>query len=269
MADTPRIEDLKRRVLSDPASIAFAALAEEFRRAGRFEEAIAACTAGLVRHPAYLSAHVTLGRALIEVGRYEDAREELEHVLRLAPENLAAIRGLAEIHHRRGDDGHEEYTDADAERFAAEGDATRAAEAALVEEAAPVALPSAAEYAFPAAEVIAVAHVEPPAAVAPAEFRAAVAPAEFRAAVAPAELRPAVAPAELRPAMPPAEVRAAVALLELGPAVAPAEPRAAAAEALPEAAAAPRHVRVDPALAGLEEFLHAVVRTRIERSAIR
>jgi tetratricopeptide (TPR) repeat protein len=224
MADTPRIEDLKRRVQSDPASIAFAALAEEFRRAGRFEEAIAACTAGLVRHPAYLSAHVTLGRALIEVGRYEDAREELEHVLRLAPENLAAIRGLAEIHHRRGDDGHEEYTDADAARFAAEGDATRAAEAALVEEAASTALPSAAEYTFPGTEVTAAAPVEPPTAVAPAELR---------------------------------------------PAVAPSEPRAAAAEALPEPAAAPQHVRIDPALAGLEEFLHAVVRTRTERAAIR
>jgi tetratricopeptide (TPR) repeat protein len=103
MADTPRIEELKRRVQSDPASIAFAALAEEYRRAGRFEEAIAACITGLQRHPSYLSAHVTLGRALIEVGRYEDAREELELVLRAAPENLAAIRGLAEIHHRRGD----------------------------------------------------------------------------------------------------------------------------------------------------------------------
>ena len=125
MADTPRIEELKRRVQSDPASIAFAALAEEYRRAGRFEEAIAACTAGLVRHPAYLSAHVTLGRALLEVGRFEDAREELEHVLRLAPENLAAIRGLAEIHHRRGDDAHEQYTDADVARYAAEGDALR------------------------------------------------------------------------------------------------------------------------------------------------
>ena len=77
MSENPRIEELKRRVQSDPASIAFAALAEEFRRSGRFEEAIATCTAGLVRHPAYLSAHVTLGRALIEVGRYEDAREEL------------------------------------------------------------------------------------------------------------------------------------------------------------------------------------------------
>ena len=87
----------------DPASIAFAALAEEYRRAGRYEEAIATCAAGLQRHPAYLSAHVTLGRALIEVGQYDEAREELEHVLRLAPENLAAIRGLAEIHHRRGE----------------------------------------------------------------------------------------------------------------------------------------------------------------------
>ena len=81
MADTPRIEDLKRRVQSDPASIAFAALAEEYRRAGQFEEAIAVCTAGLVRHPSYLSAHVTLGRALIEVGRFDAAKEELEYVL--------------------------------------------------------------------------------------------------------------------------------------------------------------------------------------------
>jgi tetratricopeptide (TPR) repeat protein len=103
MSDSPRIEELKRRVQVDPASIAFAALAEEYRRAGRFDEAIATCHAGLQRHPAYLSAHVTLGRALLELERFEEARQELEHVLRAAPENLAAIRGLAEIHHRRGE----------------------------------------------------------------------------------------------------------------------------------------------------------------------
>ncbi len=102
MADSPRIEELKRRVQSDPASIAFAALAEEYRRAGKFSDAIETCTTGLVRHPSYLSAHVTLGRALIEVGRLQDARTELEYVLKLAPENLAAIRGLAEIHHKIG-----------------------------------------------------------------------------------------------------------------------------------------------------------------------
>jgi tetratricopeptide (TPR) repeat protein len=101
MADSPRIEELKRRVESDPASIAFAALAEEYRRAARYEEAIATCRHGLQRHPSYISAHVTLGRALLEMGNFEEAKQELELVLRVAPENLAAIRGLAEIHHRR------------------------------------------------------------------------------------------------------------------------------------------------------------------------
>ena len=102
MAENPRIEELRRRVQMDPASIAFAALAEEYRRMGRHEEAIETCRAGLQRHPAYLSARVTLGRALIETGDYDAAREELETVLKSAPENLAAIRGLALIHERLG-----------------------------------------------------------------------------------------------------------------------------------------------------------------------
>jgi tetratricopeptide (TPR) repeat protein len=119
VADSPRIEELKRRVQSDPASIAFAALAEEYRRAQRFEEAIETCTAGLIRHPSYLSAHVTLGRALIEVGHLEDARNELEYVLRLAPENLAAIRGLAEIHDRLGEEPHEPTAKSQADEPAA------------------------------------------------------------------------------------------------------------------------------------------------------
>ena len=111
MADSPRIQELKRRVQGDPASIAFAALAEEYRRAERYQEAIDTCSAGLVRHPSYLSAHVTLGRALMEMGRLQEAQQELEFVLQLAPENLAAIRGLAEIHHRLGDEqGHPPIT---------------------------------------------------------------------------------------------------------------------------------------------------------------
>src|SRR5688572_29774577 len=102
MPENPRIEELRRRVLADPASIAFAALAEEFRRVGALDDAIETCRTGLQRHPAYLSARVTLGRALIETGDYEGAREELETVLRSAPENLAAIRGLEQINERLG-----------------------------------------------------------------------------------------------------------------------------------------------------------------------
>jgi tetratricopeptide (TPR) repeat protein len=102
VADNQRIDDLRRRVQKDPASIAFAQLAEECRRAGRHEEAVEVCRAGLDIHPAYLSARVTLGRALLELTLLDDAQTELEFVLKSAPENLAAIRGLAEIHHRRG-----------------------------------------------------------------------------------------------------------------------------------------------------------------------
>jgi tetratricopeptide (TPR) repeat protein len=103
VTEHPRIEELRRRVQKDKASIAFAQLAEEYRRAGRFEEAIETCRTGLDHHPGYLSAHVTLGRALIEVGELEQARDELKRVLDAAPENLAALKGLADIHFRRGE----------------------------------------------------------------------------------------------------------------------------------------------------------------------
>ncbi|MCX6551688.1 MAG: tetratricopeptide repeat protein, partial [Acidobacteria bacterium] len=102
MAGPTRIEELRNRVQKDPASIAFAQLAEEYRRAGRFREAIGTCHAGLLRHPGYLSARVTLGRALLEVGDLDGAQRELTEVIRVAPENLSAIRGLAEIHRKRG-----------------------------------------------------------------------------------------------------------------------------------------------------------------------
>jgi tetratricopeptide (TPR) repeat protein len=103
MTDSPRLEELRRRVQRDPASISFAALAEEYRKLGSFAEAIETCRAGLLRHPSYISARVTLGRALVEIGEFDEASVELEQVLRVAPENLAAIRALADIHRRRGE----------------------------------------------------------------------------------------------------------------------------------------------------------------------
>ena len=102
MADNARIDDLRRRVQKDPGSIAFAQLAEECRRAGFYQESVDVCRAGLELHPAYLSARVTLGRALLELNDLDAGLVELEYVLKSAPENLAAIRALAEIHHRKG-----------------------------------------------------------------------------------------------------------------------------------------------------------------------
>jgi predicted Zn-dependent protease len=91
------MEDLRRRVEDDPASLAFAQLAEECRRAGRHEEAVRVGRAGLARHPDYLSARVTLGRALMALGRHDDACLELERVVAAAPDNLAALRSLADL----------------------------------------------------------------------------------------------------------------------------------------------------------------------------
>jgi Tfp pilus assembly protein PilF len=103
MSDNPRIDALRRRLEKDPASIAFAQLAEEYRRGGDYEQAISICRDGLAHHPGYLSAQVTLGRALIETGQFDEARKELEAVLSVAPDNLAAIRALAEIHQNVGE----------------------------------------------------------------------------------------------------------------------------------------------------------------------
>jgi hypothetical protein len=69
-------------------------------RAGDLDRAIALCRDGLKRFPTQLSGRVTLGWALLDQGHYDEARTELEQVLRRAPDNLAAIRGLAELHDR-------------------------------------------------------------------------------------------------------------------------------------------------------------------------
>jgi tetratricopeptide (TPR) repeat protein len=103
MPERSRIDLLRRRVQQDPASIAFAQLAEEYRRIGELDEAVRVARAGLEPHPGYISARVTLGRALLELGRLDEAQVELETVVAAAPDNLSAIRALAEIHQLRPD----------------------------------------------------------------------------------------------------------------------------------------------------------------------
>ena len=102
MADSPRIQEFRRRIQQDPASLAFAQLAEELRRAGRLPEAVQTCRTGLSIHPEYATARATLGRALLDQGELDAALAELTTVLTAAPEHLAALKGIAEIHARRG-----------------------------------------------------------------------------------------------------------------------------------------------------------------------
>ena len=102
MADSPRVQELRRRIQQDPASLAFAPLAEELRRAGRVDEAVQTCRAGLALHPEYTTGRAILGRALIDKGELDAALVELSAVLAAAPDHLSALKGVAEIHARRG-----------------------------------------------------------------------------------------------------------------------------------------------------------------------
>ena len=72
--------------------------AEKLRRSGNPQRAIDLCRDALVRFPGHLSARVTLGWALLDLGQLKEAREEFEIVRKSAPDNFAAIRGLAQLH---------------------------------------------------------------------------------------------------------------------------------------------------------------------------
>ncbi|MEO6222504.1 MAG: tetratricopeptide repeat protein [Vicinamibacterales bacterium] len=72
--------------------------AEKLRRSGNAQGAIDLCRDALVRFPGHLSARVTLGWALLDLGQLKEARDEFEAVRKSAPDNFAAIRGLAQLH---------------------------------------------------------------------------------------------------------------------------------------------------------------------------
>jgi tetratricopeptide (TPR) repeat protein len=99
----PRVEELRRRLEREPGSRLFAQLAEELRKEGDLGEAIRVAREGLQRHPAYPSARMTLGRALLDKGDMGGARAEFESVLKGAPDNILASRFLGESLEGLGD----------------------------------------------------------------------------------------------------------------------------------------------------------------------
>ncbi len=96
------IEKLKERLARDPSSKLFVPLAEEYRQAGMYDEAIEVLLKGLERHPNYTSARVVLGKIYLERGDVEKAKEEFERVVQIVPDNLFAQKKLAEIYRDTG-----------------------------------------------------------------------------------------------------------------------------------------------------------------------
>ena len=102
MASSSEIEKLERRYSENPDGRFFAPLADAYRKAGRLDRALELVRAGLQKHPDYLSAHIVLGRCLLDKGSDPDAAATFQGVLGLDAENIIALKSLAEIAERSG-----------------------------------------------------------------------------------------------------------------------------------------------------------------------
>lgn len=100
---TPKIEELRFRLKTDPKNRLFYVLAEELRRIGQFGEAEQVLHSGLTHHPTYLSAYVSLGRVLREQKKDGEAVVALSKALQLDPGNVVAARLLADAYLAMGE----------------------------------------------------------------------------------------------------------------------------------------------------------------------
>ena len=97
-ATTPKIEELRFRLKTDPKNRIFYPLAEELRKIGQFVEAEQVLRTGLAHHPTYLSAWVSLGRVQRDLKNDGAAVETLNKALQLDPGNVVAARLLADAY---------------------------------------------------------------------------------------------------------------------------------------------------------------------------
>ncbi|HUQ18347.1 MAG TPA: tetratricopeptide repeat protein [Gemmatimonadaceae bacterium] len=102
MQSSPRIEELRQKFHENPRRY-FAPLANEYRKAGDPEQAIAICRAHLAQQPGHMSGHVVYGQALYDAGRVDEANTVFRQALALDPENMIVLRHLGDIARQRGE----------------------------------------------------------------------------------------------------------------------------------------------------------------------
>jgi hypothetical protein len=90
--------------------ILFAHFAANLLKSGKLDEAIKVCENGLKKFPTYAQGHYILARCYIRKKLNDEARAELERVLRYDPNHIKAIRDLAGIYFTNGfQDLYKEY----------------------------------------------------------------------------------------------------------------------------------------------------------------
>ncbi len=102
MAYTSEIEKLERRWSENPLGLTFAPLAEAYRKAGDHGRALELLDIGLAQHPNYVPAHIVRGRCHLDVNASGEAELAFLRVAELDPENVIALKSLADLCERTG-----------------------------------------------------------------------------------------------------------------------------------------------------------------------
>ena len=96
------IRRYEERLSKDPGSLAFAPLADLYRKAGRPRDAAKLCRDGLARFPAYGTARLILAKSLADDGDSDGALGEVQLILDASPADAPAHRLAGELHRRAG-----------------------------------------------------------------------------------------------------------------------------------------------------------------------
>ena len=113
-------EDVRRwsdELASDPGSLVFLPLGETLRRQGQLDLALKIAVRGLERHSHNPDAHDLLARIAVDRGELQRAFDEWDMVLRLTPEHIGALKGMAFVRFQQGNTAEaEQYLQRAAER---------------------------------------------------------------------------------------------------------------------------------------------------------
>lgn len=94
--DFSEIARLSERLNKDPKSRIFVQLADAYRKSNMIDEALEILDKGLVFHPNYPLAHLILGKCHFDKRQYEQAKESFDKTLSYDPQNIVALRMLAQ-----------------------------------------------------------------------------------------------------------------------------------------------------------------------------
>jgi len=97
------VKALSAELAGDPQSLVFLRLGELLRQKRQFDAASRVAIHGLERHPHLADAHDLLARILADAHDYERAFDEWDMTLRIAPQHIGALKGLAFLYFKIGD----------------------------------------------------------------------------------------------------------------------------------------------------------------------